>query len=124
MASKALKQLKQDYQALAELYCEQSTPLAAPQYQGAQRFLEHARLHARPGQLSTHPEVPALWTTRDGATIPISEMEDDHLRNTISFLQRKLVASLGHVRYIRDTSNTVKALHHMLTEAERRNMNV
>jgi hypothetical protein len=134
MASKALKELKRDYQALAELYLDTPEIMGrypvsgvrgvAPQYQETAYFLEHARLHARPGQLTTHPEVPALWTTRDGATIPITEMDDDHLRNTVCFLQRKLVASFGMVRYIRDTSSTVKALHHMLAEAERRNLPV
>lgn len=29
------------------------------------------------------------WTTRDGRTIPVREMTDDHLRNTCKMLLRK-----------------------------------
>lgn len=30
------------------------------------------------------------WTTRDGRTIPIRDMSDSHLRNTLAFLRRNV----------------------------------
>lgn len=30
----------------------------------------------------------ATWTTREGLTVPIGEMTDQHLRNTIRYLRR------------------------------------
>lgn len=33
--------------------------------------------------------MKVIWTTQDGRKIPVSEMEDTHLLNTIKFIQRK-----------------------------------
>jgi len=34
---------------------------------------------------------PDMWTTRSGARIPITQMSDGHLANSIAMLARKLV---------------------------------
>jgi hypothetical protein len=38
----------------------------------------------------------ATWRTRDGRTIPIASMDDQHLHNCIRFLER------AHARYVAD----------------------
>jgi hypothetical protein len=37
----------------------------------------------------------ATWTTRDGRKVPVTEMTDDHLRNTIAMLMR-VEMPMGH----------------------------
>jgi hypothetical protein len=36
---------------------------------------------------------PGIWVTKDGREVPIKEMEDEHLLNTIRMLRRKGVVS-------------------------------
>lgn len=35
-------------------------------------------------------EAPATWTTRDGRTLFVHEMEDSHLLNTMRYLERRI----------------------------------
>lgn len=64
------------------------------------------------------------WRTRDGRTLAPSEMDESHLRNTISFLQRHLVYAFGNVTYVDETASRVEALHEMLKEAKARSLRV
>lgn len=40
-------------------------------------------------------EFSSAWTTRDGRKVPVTEMTDDHLQNTIAMLMR-VEMPMGH----------------------------
>lgn len=56
----------------------------------ADDWFEHELLQqlAREGELS-HRFDNDEWTTSDGRVIPLSEMTENHLRNTIRFIKRR-----------------------------------
>lgn len=70
------------------------------------------------------PPPPFFWRTSDGRTLKPSEMEEGHLRNTISFLQRSIVADCGRVTYLNTLRNKFEAMTHMLAEATKRGFQV
>jgi hypothetical protein len=73
--------------------------------------------------LSSSP-TEFVWTTRLGERIKPSDMEEGHLRNTISFLARSIVAEVGKVRYLGSLEYQFRAMSEMLKEAERRGLQV
>lgn len=64
------------------------------------------------------------WLTRDGERLRPCDMEESHLRNTISYLQRTLVYSFGNARFLAPLDYKVQALHEMLKEAKRRSVDI
>lgn len=79
-------------------------------------------LRAERDLLKKGPEF--FWRTRDGRSLMPRDMEEEHLRNTISFLQRRLVCQFGTVAYVDETFQNVEALAAMLKEAKARGLRV
>lgn len=73
--------------------------------------------------LARAPKV-SVWTTADGDTMPLSQMEDRHLQNTIFYLFRRLTSSFGSARYLDSMKRNLTALLDMMTEAEKRGLRV
>lgn len=67
---------------------------------------------------------PFEWKTRDNGYIVPEAMTEEHLRNTISFLARFLIASLANASFLGTLDYKVEALNAMLKEAKRRNIRV
>jgi hypothetical protein len=67
---------------------------------------------------------PFQWLTSDGRELRPSEMEEEHLRNTVCYLQRRLVSSFGVTRFLDTTAANVEALHQMFVECKRRGFRV
>lgn len=65
-----------------------------------------------------------VWRTRDGRQIPVTEMTDEHLRNAISWAQRRLVHELGTSRWLSSTKLLARAFYEFVREAEQRGMSV
>lgn len=64
------------------------------------------------------------WRSADGRMLTPNEMDEAHLRNTISFLQRRLVYAFGNSAYLDQTAHHVEALNAMLKEAKTRGLRV
>jgi hypothetical protein len=75
-------------------------------------------------QRKEEPKSTYRWTTADGRRLAPREMDEQHLRNTICWLQRTLVARFGTAKYLQELAPRVEALHEMLKEAEERNIDV
>jgi hypothetical protein len=63
---------------------------------------------------------PTIWVTNDGCEIPIVELSNDHLANTLRFLQRKAEASrrLNIAKlmwYLLPNGDEVESVPHRLT---------
>lgn len=67
---------------------------------------------------------PFYWRCADGRTLHPKEMDESHLRNSISFLQRRLTHQFGTATWLNRTTYHVQALHEMLKEADRRHIDV
>lgn len=65
-----------------------------------------------------------VWQTGDGRCLKPLDMDESHLRNTISYLQRRLVHEFGTAKWLQRTATHVEALHEMLKEASRRGIKV
>lgn len=74
--------------------------------------------------LKTPTVSPFVWVSADGRRLKPREMDEEHLRNTICYLQRILVAKFGTVRYLSTTTTWVQALWEMLKEARNRGLDV
>src|SRR3954454_25272322 len=55
-----------------------------------------------------------VWTTASGDVVQPKNMDEDHLRNTISYLSRRLISDLGRQAWIHKLHYFVKALDAML----------
>lgn len=77
-------------------------------------------------KLAALPPAPKefTWLTAEGDRILPRSMDEQHLRNTICFLQRSLVFKFGTARYLSTLELTVQALCEMLKEAKRRGYDV
>lgn len=71
-----------------------------------------------------NPTGKPTWKTRDGQTLLIEQMEEEHLRNAISFVQRRLVAEFGRTPWIETIHPLLKSMDNFLTEAKRRGLRV
>lgn len=92
------------------------------------RFLsdgERLRFGRLFNELNERREAPVfVWTTAGGERVRVTDMDEGHLRNTISYLQRRLVYLFGTVTWMMPVRSTLKALAAMLDEAERRGLQV
>lgn len=74
---------------------------------------------------SLTPKVDEFtWTTRDGVSVKPCDMDEQHLRNTVSWLQRNLVYNFGSAPYLGKLSEKVYAFYKMLEECQRRGIEV
>ncbi len=64
------------------------------------------------------------WTTREGERVKPKDMTESHLRNTICWLQRRLAYGFGTLRWLSSIAPSAHAFHEMLSEAERRGLEV
>lgn len=64
------------------------------------------------------------WITQDGSRIRPSDMDEGHLRNTISYICRRLQQAIGSVRWVATLGPFAEALTHMLHEAKERGIQV
>lgn len=67
---------------------------------------------------------PFRWKTADGEQLAPAQMDEQHLRNTISYLQRTLVHDFGVARFIARTEFKLVALSEMIKEASKRGFQV
>lgn len=122
-----LRRLEDDYAALAELYYDS---FEIPLDLAWEYAFGKPALKTRPGlNYSYSPRAmpnygQATWTTADGEQMLISQMDESHLRNTISYLQRRLTADFGRVLYLSAIERHITALSEMLKEARRRHIEV
>lgn len=65
-----------------------------------------------------------FWATSDGRQVRPCDMDAGHLRNTISFLARRLITLLSQSTWLEPTGRFVEALAHMLHEAKERGIKV
>lgn len=81
---------------------------------------DNAKLHQddRMGQLRPN------WTTAEGEVIPIRQMDEEHLRNTIFYLFRRMFKEFGTITYLDHTKRHLLNLVALMEEAERRGMRV
>jgi hypothetical protein len=68
--------------------------------------------------------LPAYWRSSDGRVIQIKDMDDGHLRNTVSFLARRLATGLGAAPWLGPFQSMTLHLATLLAECERRGFRV
>jgi hypothetical protein len=72
----------------------------------------------------TPDEPPFLWKTHDRKLLHPKQMEEEHLRNAISYTQRRLAAAFGNAIWLSELTWLVRALYEFLKEAKRRGLKV
>jgi hypothetical protein len=82
----------------------------------------NATINRKIAELEAQQEF--YWVTQDGRSVRPSGMDEQHLRNTISFLARRLITQLSQTTWLESTAYFVEALAHMLHEAKRRGLRV
>jgi len=65
-----------------------------------------------------------MWVTGDGRRIQPAEMDEEHLRNAISYTQRKLVGAALNATWLSSAKKLARAFYEFLREAERRGIKV
>jgi len=101
----AYKQLQRDCDSWIRRYNEEVTKVA--------RF----RRQADQNPLPTH------WRTAEQDSIAISQMEDEHLRNSIFYLFRHIfIHGFGSTRFLDVTRDRLLSLVAMMYEAEKRGL--
>ncbi len=124
-------QLKNEFESLVELYME------SPDYRS---FAPGGYVHGEVVRSSDFNSsllsdlhemsrgksdlMPFMWRTRDGEWMLPSQMDEQHLRNSVSFCQRKLSSLFGSVSYLETTTDLVRALYEFLKEAKKRGYRV
>jgi hypothetical protein len=69
-------------------------------------------------------DKPFRWTDSQGHKWAPKEMTEQHLRNTISFVTRRLAASILSAPYLDSLSHWFEAQHYLMKEAKRRGYRV
>jgi hypothetical protein len=85
---------------------------------------EARKLEDEAAEADNPPAEPFQWMTKTGEKIAPCEMDDDHLRNTISFLARGLATDLSRAAWLNPLQYKLQALFEMLKEAEARDIEV
>lgn len=75
-------------------------------------------------KLQEERPLPFVWVTSDGRRLQPKDMDEEHLRNTISFLQRTIVHRLGTTPYLDTLESRFQAMFEMLKEARNREIRV
>lgn len=65
-----------------------------------------------------------FWVTRDGTAIKPSDMSTEHLRNCVSYVQRRLTRDCGSVAYLGKLEGLARAFYEFLREARKRGIDV
>lgn len=120
-------QLKKDYEALVELYLETPEPLTM-----TSSLLGEEVSHEELIRRSTEADdlrvrlAPQefVWRTSDGRDLRPRDMDDEHLRNCVSYTQRRLASAFGTVKYLRETEKMATAYVEFLKEARGRGIRV
>ncbi len=88
-------------------------------------FAECGRLSEKMRTLQNDSRLqPFVWRTAAGRAMLVTEMDEGHLRNTISYLSRRLVFDLGTKPWLSKIAYSVEALNAMLKEAKSRGIEV
>lgn len=64
------------------------------------------------------------WKCGDGRVIPVTQLEDDHLRNAICWVSRRLVMKIGTTTWLESIIYEAEAFAQVLHEAKRRGIRV
>jgi len=67
---------------------------------------------------------PDMWKTADGRVLRVVDLEGGHLRNAISYLQRRLVHKFGEALYLAPLESMISNMGMLLREANRRGYNI
>jgi hypothetical protein len=70
------------------------------------------------------PDEPFEWKTREGDLLRPAQMDEQHLRNCISYTQRRLQSMFGSTAYLDATRYMARAFYEFLREADRRGLRV
>jgi hypothetical protein len=75
-------------------------------------------------RLREQVEEPFVWRTADGVDMVPQEMDEEHLRNCVSYTQRRLVKKIGESTWLSDSMHFARAYYEFLKECERRGIRV
>ncbi|MFI5223778.1 MAG: hypothetical protein ACHQX3_05950 [Nitrospirales bacterium] len=65
-----------------------------------------------------------MWKTGVGEILRVTDMEEQHLRNAISFCARRLIGRLSSTVYVDELTTYIEGLANLMTEAKRRGFRV
>lgn len=65
-----------------------------------------------------------VWKTGSGRLFRMTEMEDGHLRNTISYCARRLITELSRTVWLKQVEMLIEGLANTMKEAKRRDIEV
>lgn len=92
----------------------------------AEKLLEELKMELKFIETTglTPDEPPFAWTTQTGKKMHPSQMAEEHLRNAISYTQRKLRNAIDNAVYLDNIAWLARAFYEFLKEAKRRGIRV
>jgi hypothetical protein len=67
---------------------------------------------------------PFVWRTMDGVQVTPNAMDEDHLRNVVSYTQRRLMKAMLESTWLSGAAKYARAFYEFLAECERRGIDV